>query len=288
MRRALPRSPTPPSTARRYNTLTVVRSPPLPPPPPPLPSLFPPDVAVSPAAIRDARGLAFLTSYTVGFFGGVSASHGILLARKPGSREWGLPVAVSGGGACAILGLGYREDTSLFVLDTDAAVEATFGNHSLKLGLVGAAALGPVGRAAGRPPRTPPPRRRRRDGAPTGAHSAADAKATARSVVGAHQYGYSKGAFAGAGVELSYYSTRDADTRAFYGVDAPSAPGIKPPSARAILRGECDAVDVADFPEVRRLVEAVEAAAGEGRANGVELPGGYQLRGSTWETSVNF
>jgi hypothetical protein len=54
------------------------------------------------------------------------------------------------------------------------------------------------------------------------------------------------------------------------------------------LRGECDAVDVADFPEVQRLIAAVEAAAGEGRENGVELPGGYQLRGSTWETSVNF
>jgi lipid-binding SYLF domain-containing protein len=64
-------------------------------------------------AIKNARGLAFLTSYTVGFFGGGTFSHGILIAKKPGSDKWGLPVAISGGGATAMFGLGYREDITV-------------------------------------------------------------------------------------------------------------------------------------------------------------------------------
>lgn len=66
-------------------------------------------------AIKNARGLAFLTTYTVGFFGGGTFSHGILIAKKPGTDAWGLPVAISGGGATAMFGLGYREDTTVRV-----------------------------------------------------------------------------------------------------------------------------------------------------------------------------
>lgn len=84
-------------------------------------------------ALKNARGLAFLTSYTVGFFGGGTFSHGILIAKKPGTEQWGLPVAISGGGATAMFGLGYREDICMYLLESDAAVQSTFGNHSLKV-----------------------------------------------------------------------------------------------------------------------------------------------------------
>lgn len=40
-----------------------------------------------------------------------------------------------------------------------------------------------------------------------------------RKMVGAHQYSYSKGVFLGAGLEVSYFSTRDDDTREFYGIN---------------------------------------------------------------------
>ena len=84
-------------------------------------------------ALKNARGLAFLTSYTVGFIGGGTFSHGILIAKKPGTEQWGLPVAISGGGATAMFGVGYREDTCMYLLESDAAVQSTFGNHSLKV-----------------------------------------------------------------------------------------------------------------------------------------------------------
>ena len=73
------------------------------------------DMEVGSDAIKNARGLAFLTTYTVGFFGGGTFSHGILIAKKPGTEAWGLPVAISGGGATAMFGLGYREDTTVRV-----------------------------------------------------------------------------------------------------------------------------------------------------------------------------
>ena len=97
------------------------------PPPPPA------DMEIGSEALKNARGLAFLTSYTVGFFGGGTFSHGILIAKKPGTEQWGLPVAISGGGATAMFGLGYREDICMYLLESDAAVQSTFGNHSLKV-----------------------------------------------------------------------------------------------------------------------------------------------------------
>ena len=61
------------------------------------------DMEIGSDAIKNARGLAFLTSYTVGFFGGGTFSHGILIAKKPGTDKWGLPVAISGGDVVALI-----------------------------------------------------------------------------------------------------------------------------------------------------------------------------------------
>ena len=43
------------------------------------------DMEIGSEALRTARGVAFLTSYTVGFFGGGTFTHGVLIAKKPGS-----------------------------------------------------------------------------------------------------------------------------------------------------------------------------------------------------------
>eukprot|EP00740_Mantoniella_antarctica_P007182 CAMPEP_0181363604 /NCGR_PEP_ID=MMETSP1106-20121128/8843_1 /TAXON_ID=81844 /ORGANISM="Mantoniella antarctica, Strain SL-175" /LENGTH=258 /DNA_ID=CAMNT_0023478065 /DNA_START=76 /DNA_END=852 /DNA_ORIENTATION=+ len=228
------------------------------------------DMEIGSDAIKNARGLAFLTSYTVGFFGGGTFSHGILIAKKPGSDKWGLPVAISGGGATAMFGLGYREDVTLYMLDTDEAVEATFGNHSLKVALTTSLALGPVGRTV--------------DGAAyiTMDKKTSDGSGTGgRKMVGAHQYSYSKGVFVGAGVEVSYYSTRDDDTRDFYGINGEEIPEGQLATAKAILYGDT-AVDSGAHPEVEQLISAVLFAAGDGRT------GSIRTRGSTWETDLNF
>lgn len=100
-------------------------------------------------------------------------------------------------------------------------------------------------------------------------------------MVGAHQYSYSKGVFIGAGLEVLYYSTRDDDTREFYGVDDETVPASTLPTAKDILYGNAK-VDMSKFPEVEQLISAVQFAAGDGRA------GSIKLRGSTWETDLNF
>lgn len=102
-----------------------------------------------------------------------------------------------------------------------------------------------------------------------------------RTAVGAHQYSYSKGAFVGAGVEISYYSTRDDDTRRFYGVDLDDDPDRAPATARHILYGEAG-IDSSKHPEVEQLISAVQFAAGDGRA------GSVKLRGTTWEADLDF
>ena len=102
-----------------------------------------------------------------------------------------------------------------------------------------------------------------------------------RTAVGAHQYSYSKGAFVGAGVEVSYYSTRDDDTRRFYGVDLDDDPDRAPATARHILYGETG-IDSSKHPEVEQLISAVQFAAGDGRA------GSVKLRGTTWEADLDF
>lgn len=227
------------------------------------------DMEVGSEAIKKARGLAFVTSYTVGFFGGGTFSHGILIAKQPGTQTWGLPVAVAGGGATGIFGLGYKEDVALYILDSDEAVETTFGDHSVRVSLTGAVALGPVGRTA--------------DGAAyIGMSKKQVASGEGRKMVGAHSYSYSKGVFIGAGVEVSYFSTRDEDTREFYGLNGQDIPAAERPTAKQILYGEVKGVDTSRYPEVEQLISAVHFAGGDGRA------GSIPLRGSTWETDLSF
>jgi hypothetical protein len=59
-----------------------------------------------------------------------------------------------------------------------------------------------------------------------------------RSMVGAHQYSYSKGVFLGAGLEVSYFSTRDDDTRDFYGINGEEIPEGQLATAKTILYGD--------------------------------------------------
>ena len=101
----------------------------------------------------------------------------------------------------------------------------------------------------------------------------------ARKAVGVHHYSYSKGVFLGAGVEVTYFSTRDDDTRDFYGLSDANVPEAQLPTARMIVRGEV-AIDTTAHPEVEQLLSAVQFAAGDDR------PGAMNTRGTSWSTMM--
>ena len=56
-------------------------------------------------------------------------------------------MALSGGGATGMFGVGYKEDSQVYVLDTDEAVETCFSEQSVKVGLTASVSLGPLGRS---------------------------------------------------------------------------------------------------------------------------------------------
>ena len=124
-------------------------------------------------------------------------------------------------------------------------------------------------------------RREGEGGSPLAGGGVAAGAEDSRKMVGAHQYSYSKGVFVGAGLEVSYFSTRDDDTREFYGINGDEIPEAQLATAKSILYGDA-AVDMGKYPEVEQLISAVQFAAGDGR------PGSIRLRGSTWETDLNF
>jgi lipid-binding SYLF domain-containing protein len=225
------------------------------------------DMEIGSEALKQCRGVAFLTSYTVGFFGGGTFTHGVLIAKKPGSEEWGVPVALSGGGATGMFGVGYKEDSQVYILDTDDAVETCFSEQSVKVGLTASVSLGPLGRSI--------------DGS---AFIGMDSKYVdgkeARKAVGVHHYSYSKGVFIGAGVEVTYFSSRDDDTREYYGLNDPNTPDAQLPSSKMILRGDVR-IDTTAYPEVEQLLSAVQFAAGD------ERPGApINARGTSWSTTM--
>ena len=166
-----------------------------------------------------------------------------------------------------MFGVGYKEDSQVYVLDTDEAVETCFGEQSVKVGLTASVSLGPLGRSV--------------DGS---AFIGMDAKYAngreTRNAVGVHHYSYSKGVFIGAGVEVTYFSTRDDDTRDYYGLNDPAVPEAQLPSARMIVRGDV-AIDTTAHPEVEQLLSAVQFAAGD------ERPGAaINTRGTSWSTAL--
>ena len=225
------------------------------------------DMEIGSEILSRARGVAFLTSYTVGFFGGGTFSHGVLIAKRPNSEAWGPPVALSGGGATGMFGVGYKEDSQVYVLDTDEAVETCFTEQSVKVGLTASVSLGPLGRSI--------------DGSAfIGMDSKYQAGQETRRAVGVHHYSYSKGVFIGAGVEVSYFSTRDDDTRDYYGLNDDNVPESQLPSARMIVRGDVT-IDTTAHPEVEQLLSAVQFAAGD------ERPGAaINTHGTSWHTTV--
>eukprot|EP00955_Chlamydomonas_euryale_P059507 357398-Chlamydomonas_euryale.AAC.1 len=73
-------------------------------------------------AASQCRGVAFLFTYKVGVFASASGGSGILIAKKPGTQEWGLPVAIGLGGIGGGLDFGVSRAYQIMVLNTDHAV----------------------------------------------------------------------------------------------------------------------------------------------------------------------
>jgi len=91
----------------------------------------PDEKIIEPAILAKARGVAFVFAEKAGIIVSGSVGAGLVIARKEGSQEWGLPIAFGVGGGGIGLQVGVMHDFQVVVLNTDEAVK-TFVTHNCK------------------------------------------------------------------------------------------------------------------------------------------------------------
>lgn len=102
-----------------------------------------PATAIPSEILRDAQGIIFTLNYRGGFIIGGSGGSGILIAKNPITKEWGVPAFVSTGGANIGLQLGVKEYDAVYVImDLDTMRKAISGR--LDFGADAAAVAGPL------------------------------------------------------------------------------------------------------------------------------------------------
>ncbi|KAG1658927.1 hypothetical protein FOA52_003097 [Chlamydomonas sp. UWO 241] len=156
------------------------------------------DAAIPPWVLQKARGIAFLFTYKVGVFASVSGGSGILICKRPGAEEWGLPIGVGLGGGGGGLDFGVSKSLQIIVLNNDDAVR-TFATDNAKLDIGIAFAAGPVGRQA----------------------EGAAAVGGGDKIAPCFTYGYTKGLFAGVGIHGMWVTAKDKENAHYYGLPAP-------------------------------------------------------------------
>lgn len=158
------------------------------------------EVAIPPAVMRAAKGLAILTVTRAGFIGSVRGGTGVVVART--EKGWSGPSAIGTGG----LGVGFQAGAEVsefvIVLNTPAAVDAFAKQANVTLGGNLTIAAGPVGRSA---------------------------EAGLALQAAMYSYSRSQGFFAGVSLEGTGISTRDNVNAAYYG---------RPVKAEEILSGK--------------------------------------------------
>lgn len=164
-----------------------------------------PDDGLVRKLLDKAYGVALLSIVKVSFLGGLQGGGGLVLARDPSSGQWSAPCAVGCAGFSVGAQLGGELNTVLLILNTDDAVNSFMGSASVTLGANISVALGPVGRAI--------------EG--TGVVGQ-DAHAAC------YAYSFSRGLWAGVGLDGTIVFTRDRLNHVFYG---------HPASARQLLSG---------------------------------------------------
>ncbi|MGE3538928.1 MAG: YSC84-related protein [Candidatus Tectimicrobiota bacterium] len=147
-----------------------------------------PEKAIPQAILRDARGLAIMTVLKAGFGVSGRGGTGVVIART--NRGWSGPSAIGTGGAGFGFQIGAKVTEFVFVLNTDAAVQAFAHDVNVTLGGSLSVAAGPVGRSV---------------------------EASITPVAAIYTYSRSQGLFAGVSLEGTVIGTRNEANHAYYG-----------------------------------------------------------------------
>ena len=158
-----------------------------------------PEKQIPRAVLNNARGLAIIRVFKVGFGVSGKGGEGVVVART--DHGWSGPSFIGLGGAGWGLQIGAQMSDFVFVLNNAKAVRAFTREGNVKLGADVSAAAGPVGR---------------------------DLQADVTATAAVYTYSRSKGLFAGVSLEGAVIATQKTANERYYG---------KPVSARAIVNG---------------------------------------------------
>jgi len=103
-----------------------------------------PEQAIPRAVLKDAKGLAIMTVFKAGFGISGRGGAGVVVART--RNGWSGPSAIGTGGAGFGLQIGAQVTEFVFILNTDAAVQAFSRDVNITLGGDISVAAGPLGR----------------------------------------------------------------------------------------------------------------------------------------------
>jgi SH3 domain-containing YSC84-like protein 1 len=147
-----------------------------------------PEKAIPQAVLKDARGLGIMTVMKAGFGFSGRGGKGVVVART--KNGWSGPSAIGTGGVGFGLQIGAEVTEFVFILNTDAAVQAFSRDVNVTLGGDISVAAGPLGR---------------------------NAEAGITPLAAIYTYSRSQGLFAGVSLEGTVIGTRNDANAEFYG-----------------------------------------------------------------------
>jgi len=147
-----------------------------------------PEKAIPQAVLKDARGLGIMTVIKAGFGFSGRGGKGVVVART--SNGWSGPSAIGTGGAGFGFQIGAEVTEFVFILNTDAAVQAFSRDVNVSLGGDISVAAGPIGR---------------------------NAEAGIMPLAAIYTYSRSQGLFAGVSLEGTVIGTRNDANAEYYG-----------------------------------------------------------------------
>ena len=147
-----------------------------------------PEKGIPRAVLKDARGLAIMTVIKAGFGVSGRGGTGVVVART--RNGWSGPSAIGTGGAGFGFQIGAKVTEFVFILNTDAAVQAFSRNVNVTLGGDISVAAGPIGRTA---------------------------EAAITPVAAIYTYSRSQGLFVGVSLEGTVIGARNDANAAYYG-----------------------------------------------------------------------
>ena len=159
-----------------------------------------PEKGIPGRILQDAKGLAIISVFKVGFGFSGKGGQGVVIARTDGG--WSGPSFIGTGGAGWGAQIGAQITDFVFVLNTNRAVRAFSKDGNVTIGAEASAAAGPVGR---------------------------DANVGVTPTAAIYTYSRSKGLFAGASLEGAVIATQKSANERYYG---------HPVSAIDILAGQ--------------------------------------------------